>query len=90
MTALSCHSSVPECQTDSNIPDKPSLPAENTHSSSPQSCCSLPNGTQGKCLEWRDNAEHHLTIPGLRTFNLTTGLAYIPIWFDPDLAFWPV
>ncbi len=69
-----------------------SLPYQqkSTHRGTPQSHGSLPNGTQGKCPEWRDNNARYLTIPDWGSVNLITGLAYIPIQFDPDLAFWPV
>ncbi len=81
MMALSHHGSVPRCLTDCNTTAKSTLPSESTHSGTLQSRSSLPNGTQ---------AEQHPTILGQGTVDLTTGLAYIPIWFDPDLAFQPV
>ncbi len=90
MTALSHQGSLPEHLTGCNILAKSTLPAEGTHSGSPQSHSSLPNRTQGKCLEWRDNVGRYLTIPNWDTVDSTTGLAYIPIRFDPDPAFWPV
>ncbi len=79
MTSLSRQCAVPEGLTGCNIPAKSTLPGENTHRGSPQSRSSLPNGTQRKCLEWRDNVECHLTIPDWGTVDSSTGLAYIPI-----------
>ncbi len=90
MMVLGHHGSMPERPTGSSILAKSTLPEESTHRGSPQSCGSLPNGTQRKCPEWRDNIGCYLTIPDWGTVDSTTGLAYTPIWFDPDLAFQPV
>ncbi len=90
MMALSCQGSMPERLTGCNILAKSTLPAESTHRRLPQNHGSLPSGTQGKYLEWKDNVERYLTIPDWGTVDLTADLAYILIWFDPDPAFWPV
>ncbi len=82
VTAFSRHGSVPECLTGCNIPAKSTLPAESTHRGSPPRRGSLPNGTQWKRPEWRDNVCTLSNYPGLGICGLNHwfGLHTNPFW----------
>ncbi len=74
MMALSHHGSMPEHLAGCDIPAKSTLPEESTHRGSPQRRGSLPNGTQRKRPEWRDDVFTLSNHPGL-------GICGLNHWF---------